>query len=290
MSQSSLGDRMNDLRRLVDGLERRILGESRWAKRRSDFRERELWGVVERPYYAYGMLRAADVARYFGKKKVTVCEFGVAQGAGLLNMIELAGHITRETGVEFRIVGFDTGEGLPTVDGYKDHPELWSPGDFPMVDRAALLDKLGGRAEMIFGDIKDTADGFREAIDPEAPVGFVSIDVDIYTGTVSSFRCLGGRPEQYLPAVSMYFDDIDSFFANEWVGGLAAINEFNDAHQWRKISRDRSIPGLRPIKATDWYPRMWVYHVLDHVDRQVPRKRDPLTINAYSEYIKSYTG
>lgn len=285
-----MNTRLDDLRRLLGSLERRVLGERRWAQRRSDFRERELWGVVDRPYYAYGMLRASDLARYFGKKKVTVCEFGVAQGAGLLNMISLAEQITRETGVEFRVVGFDTGEGLPTVDGYKDHPELWSPGDFPMVDRKALLDRLGGKAEMIFGDLKDTADGFRDAIDPDAPVGFVSIDVDIYTGTVSSFRCLTGRPEQYLPAVSMYFDDVDSFFANDWCGGLAAIHEFNEAHQWRKIGRDRSVPGIRPAKATDWYQRMYSYHVLDHVDRQVPRKRDPLTISAYMDYVKSYTG
>jgi hypothetical protein len=280
---------LDDLRRLLGSLERRVLGERRWAERRSDFRERELWGVVDRPCYAYGMLRAADLARYFGKKKVTVCEFGVAQGAGLLNMIELAEQITRETGVAFRIVGFDTGAGLPTVDGYKDHPELWSPGDFPMVDRDALLKRLDGRAEMIFGDLKDTADGFRETLDPEAPMGFVSIDVDIYTGTVSAFRCLTGRPEQYLPVVSMYFDDVDSIFANDWCGGLAAIHELNEAHQWRKIGRDRSVPGVRPAKATDWYQRMYTYHVLDHVDRQVPRKREPLTINAYVDYVKSYT-
>lgn len=290
MSEGPIANRLEDLRRVLTGLERRVLGEQRWAKRRSDFRERELWGVVERPYYAYGMLRAADLARYFGKKKVTVCEFGVAQGAGLINMIELGEQITRETGVEFRIVGFDTGEGLPTVDGYKDHPELWSVGDFPMVDRDALLSRLAGRAEMIFGDLKDTADDFRETIEPEAPIGFVSIDVDIYTGTVSAFRSLTGRPEQYLPAVSMYFDDVDSFFANEWCGGLAAINELNEAHELRKISRDRSIPGVRPAKATDWYQRMYVYHVLDHEDRQTPRKREPLTISAYQDYVKSYTG
>lgn len=281
---------MNELRRLVDSVERRIMGERRWARRRSDFRERELWGAVERPYYAYGMLRAADLARYFGKKKVTVCELGVAQGAGLLNMIELAEQITRETGVEFRVVGFDTGTGLPKIDGYKDHPELWSPGDFPMVDRDALLRRIDGRAEMIFGDLADTADGFRESIDPSAPVGFLSVDVDIYTATVSSFRCLTGRPEQYLPAVSMYFDDIDSFFSCEWTGGLAAIGEFNGVQQWRKLSRDRSIPGPRPAKAADWYQRMYVLHVLDHVDRQVPRKREPLTIHGYAQYIKSYTG
>lgn len=285
-----MSDKFQKMSRLFTSLERRVLGERRWAKRRPDFREREAWGVVDRPNYAYGMLRAADLARYFEKKRVTVCEFGVAQGAGLMNMIELGEQITAITGIEFRIVGFDTGEGLPTVDGYKDHPEMWSVGDFPMVDRGDLLRRLGGRAEMIFGDLKDTADGFRETLDPEAPLGFASIDVDIYTGTVSSFRCLTGRPEQYLPVVSMYFDDVDSIFANDWCGGLAAIHEFNAEHELRKIGPDRSIPGMRPHKAADWYPRMYTFHVLDHEDRQKPRERKPLTIDAYVDYVKKATG
>ncbi len=266
-----------------------MLGEARWAQRLEDFRDREMWGAVERPAYAYGMLRAADVARHFGHKATTVCEYGVAEGAGLLNMIELGEQITAATGIEFRIVGFDTGEGLPTVEGHKDHPEMWSVGDFPMVDRDALLARIGGRAEMIFGDLADTADGFRETLSSEAPLGFASIDVDIYSGTVSAFRCLTGRPEQYLPVVSMYFDDVNSIFANEWCGGLAAINEFNAEHELRKIGTDRSIPGLRPIKATDWYPLMYTYHVLDHAERQRPHRREALTIGDHAARIRKTT-
>ena len=107
---------------------------SRWrVKRSGTFREKELFGLINRENYAYGMLRAADTARFLGKKKATVCEFGVATGNGLVNMIDLAGPITAETGVEFRIVGLDTGEGLPTVDGFRDHPELWSIGALPDV-------------------------------------------------------------------------------------------------------------------------------------------------------------
>lgn len=274
---------------MLDGLERRVLGEHRWALRRPSFRERERWGAVDRPSYAYGMLRAADLARYFGKREVTACEFGVAQGAGLVNMVELAEQITRETGVGFRIVGFDTGTGLPTIRGHKDHPELWSAGDFPMIDRDALRARLNGRAELVFGDITDTAAGFLETLHPDAPLGFVAVDVDVYTGTVATFRTLEGRPEQYLPVVSMYFDDIDAIFANDWCGELAAINEFNATHELRKIGRDRSIPGERPLGAAAWYQRMYTYHVLDHHARQRARERKPLTLDAHQGYVKSYT-
>ena len=95
-----------------------------------------------RANYAYGLLRAADVAAYFGHKKVTVCEFGVASGVGLMNMIALADSFTREPGVEYRIVGFDTGKGLPQVKGYKDHAELWVAGDFEMEDRETIQQRI----------------------------------------------------------------------------------------------------------------------------------------------------
>ena len=63
---------------------------------------------------AYGMLRAADLAAHFGKKAVTVVEFGVASGARPWNMIRLKELIERDTGVTLRVVGFDTGAGLPS--------------------------------------------------------------------------------------------------------------------------------------------------------------------------------
>src|SRR6266404_6525062 len=102
----------------------RLFGEAYWVRRQGDFRTRERYGLISRPNYLYGMLRASDLAKYFGHKCVTVVEFGVASGAGLLNMVSLAPQISEESGIDFRIVGFDTGRGLPPVHGYKDHPEL----------------------------------------------------------------------------------------------------------------------------------------------------------------------
>ena len=48
---------------------------------------------MPRPNYAYGMLRAADLAGYLGLKRVTICEFGVATGNGLIAMVDLAGRL-----------------------------------------------------------------------------------------------------------------------------------------------------------------------------------------------------
>ncbi len=271
--------------RILGTLWRRILGDESWVRRNGDLRERERWGLVHRPNYAYGMLRAADMAAYFGHRKTTVCEFGVANGDGLVNMIELAARIERETGIEIRVVGFDTGEGLPEVKGYQDHPEIWNTGDFAMQGRDALERRIASRAELCFGDIKDTVGPFMETLSADAPLGFVSIDVDIYSGTVSALRCLTGAPELYNPAVSMYFDDVGFFFANRWCGELLAIEEFNQRNPLRKIDSDRSLPGRRAHETSPFYRNMYVCHVLDHDARNDVRDRSELSIGDHHGFM-----
>jgi len=266
---------------------RRLFGARSWTKLAGDLRERELSGLVTRPNYAYGMLRAADVARFFGKTQVTVCEFGVATGKGLTNMADLAEIIRAETGVRFRVVGFDTGTGLPPPTGYKDHPELWSGGDFQMGDPEKLRAHLKGRAELILGDIHDTISAFQDSLTPESPLGFVSIDVDIYSGTVAALRGLSGSPECYLPAMSFYLDDIGSYFSNDACGELCAVNEHNAAHPMRPLHVDRSLPGRRPDAVARWYGHMYVCHVLDHPTRQAPRERGAMTLEDHWKFMAS---
>jgi len=264
---------------------RRLFGARSWTNLAGDFRERELSGLVNRANYAYGMLRAADVARFFGKAQVTVCEFGVATGRGLTNMADLAEVIQAETGIRFRVVGFDTGAGLPPPNGYKDHPELWSGGDFPMGDPEKLRAQLKGRAELILGNIHDTIAAFTDSLTSDSPLGFVSIDVDIYSGTVAALRGLGGPAERYLPAISFYLDDIGSYFSNEACGELGAVNEHNLANPLRPVHIDRSLPGRRPDAVAWWYRSMYVCHVLDHPMRMAPRARGALTLQDHLKFM-----
>lgn len=242
-----------------------------WVRRFGSFREQERLGLVRRGTYAYGLLRAADIARYFGHRETTVCEFGVFTGAGLLNMIELAGKLTAETGVRFRIVGFDTGAGLPAPTGFKDHPEVWSAGDYPMGSIESLAAAIKGRAELVLGDIGNTIDKFLANLDPAAPLGFISVDVDIYSSAKNALRCLRGEPRLYTPAVGVYLDDVGHYFANRWCGELAAIEEFNAENALRKIDRDRT----RRHRKHGWFEGMHVCHVLDHPARNAPDPARP---------------
>ena len=239
------------------------------------FRAKEQLGLIHpRPSYAYGLLRAADICRLLGKRRTTVVEFGVAAGSGLFAMVDIADQVTRATGIEFRIVGFDSGQGLPRFEGCKDHPELWVPGDFAMPDRVHMEERLRGKAELVFGDIAETVTPFMKTMTPDAPLGFVSVDVDLYSSTVSCLRILTGRSDLYNPAIAVYLDDFTTYFGNRWCGELAAINEFSDANATRKIDRDYTLPGHRPHKHLHWYNRMFVAHVLDHDLRTRVRTRE----------------
>ena len=119
------------------------------------FRMKVAFDLVARQQYAFSILHAAERAKEFGKKGVTIVEFGVASGAGLLNMCKIAENASKSTGVEFRVFGFDTGTGLPPPHNYRDYPEAYREGDFPMdVDR--LRAALPSFATLVIGDIEDT--------------------------------------------------------------------------------------------------------------------------------------
>ncbi len=251
-------------------------------------RMREQFNLLPRPNYAYGMLRAADLARYLGRNRVTVCEFGVATGNGLLAMIDLARQLERETSVSFRIVGFDTGTGLPQIGGYEDHPELWSAGDFSMVNKEELTKRIDGRAELLLGDIKETVMGFIDSLSEDSPLGFIAVDVDIYSATCSALRCLQGPAELYLPAISMYFDDVAFFFANRWCGELRAIEEFNRECELRKIDHDRGLIRRTVEAPAQWHARMYVAHILDHEFRSGPAGRQPTGLEDHLNFMRQF--
>src|SRR5690606_30770495 len=76
------------------------------------FRAKVAFDLILRQQHAYAILACADLAREMDIHEVSLVEFGVAAGAGMLNICELAKRVTRETGVRFRIFGFDTGKGM----------------------------------------------------------------------------------------------------------------------------------------------------------------------------------
>lgn len=199
------------------------------------YRAKVDFDLVVRQQYAFPILYAADQARKYGYETVTVIEFGVAGGAGLLNLCRIAERTLKATGIKFRVVGFDTGKGMPPPVDYRDLPESFQEGDFPM-DEQRLKQALPAFAELILGDIAETIPPFLRSLRSDAPIGFVAVDVDYYSSAKKALSVLGGSAGVYLPIVLVYLDDIGVDGSNPWTGELLAVNEFNRRHKLRKIA------------------------------------------------------
>lgn len=223
-------------------------------------------GSIERPYYGHGVLHAAQLAKRLGHSAVSVLEFGVAGGNGLLNLEMHAAKVTKETGVRVAIYGFDTGAGMPPPLDYRDMPYLWQAGYFRMD-----LEKLGRRlrqAKLMIGNVADTVDSFCEAEQPP-PIGFISFDLDYYSSTLAALRIFTARHEYLLPRVACYLDDtvgdIDYAY-NEFTGELLAISEFNAMHPTIKIASVRGLRFFGQRLPAVWHEQIFVAHLFEHPD------------------------
>ena len=105
----------------------------------------------ERPNYLWGTLCAASLARALGIPRISVIEFGVAGGNGLVALERAAEEAERLSGVGIDVYGFDTGRGLPKPKDYRDLPQLWGEGNYRMdVER---LQKRLSRARLLLGPV-----------------------------------------------------------------------------------------------------------------------------------------
>jgi hypothetical protein len=245
------------------------------------FRAKVEFDLVVRMHHAWGLLYAADQARQCGVRELTAIEFGVANGAGLLNMCEIAARVTRETGVGFQIVGFDAGTGLPPPSDYRDHPEFYHHGDYPMASREQLLARLPPNTRVIFGEVATSAPGFLAG--QFAPVGFVSFDLDYYSSTRDALRLLDGPPERYLPWTVCYFDDVHFLQHNEYQGALLALKEFNESRPDRKIAPVNWLDHYRLFHWSAWVRRMYFLHLFEH-----PHRARELTVKGSSVLSNPY--
>lgn len=243
------------------------------------YRTKVDFDLMVRQQYAFPLLFAADEAKRSGVTRITVLEFGVAAGAGLMNLCDLAARTTAATGVAIDVVGFDTGQGMPPAIDYRDMPEYFQEGDFPM-DFEALRRALPAHGRLVIGPVRDTIPGFLDGVSPAAPIGFVAVDVDYYSSAVETLAILTGRADAYLPIVPVYLDDVAMDGANPWNGELLAVAEFNAAQPLRKVAPFTLLRSKRIFKNAQWIDRMYAAHVHDH-----PRRTPATAKRAEKAYI-----
>ena len=196
---------------------------------------RDMYKTMPYSYYAYGLLLAAQEGKKKCYERISVIEFGVASGRGLIHMELYAREISRLYGIDIDVYGFDSGKGLfPPMD-YRNCPHLWIEGDYKM-DYDALQDRLH-KAKLVIGDICETTKTFLGDYNP-APIAFISVDVDPYTPTVAILDMLLEDDKYFTPVVTMYFDD--NFDSIEFQGETLAIKEFNQKNESMKISPEHT--------------------------------------------------
>jgi hypothetical protein len=221
-------------------------------------RSGELW--LGRKHYALSLAHGVLQAQYCGYKQLIAIEFGVFHGAGLLDLCKAAEYFSENSGIEIKVYGFDTGTGLPPqLNGHIDHPEIWQQGNFAMYDPNDLKEKLPPFAELILGNISETLPVFIDTFkNSNSNLGFVSLDVDLYSSSVPCLKIFETSAERLLPAVPMYVDDVNWLITyNKWCGEALAIEEFNKRNEFRKIDEKQN------FKIENFH----VCHVLDHPAR-----------------------
>lgn len=246
------------------------------------WRQKVAFDLILRQHNAYGLLKAADDCRQHGITRMAACEFGGGKGSGLINMAIIAEKVSRLTGVEIRVFGFDSGVGLPTrpID-YRDHPEHYTQGDHAM-DVAAVKAKLPPNAELVLGEISQTVDGFLQRMEEQGwTMGYAVIDVDYYSSTVDVLKIFAGPANLYLPLLLLYFDDIGDISHHPYAGELLAITEFNEQMRVRKIVEDPFFENRRIFRRANWIKRMRILHVLDHVQRSTEKSNHVKLNNPY---------
>lgn len=195
-----------------------------------------------------------------------------------MNMSQIASELTKSTGVQFKIYGFDTGKGMPLPESYKDHPEYYLEGDFPM-NFEALQKNLPKNVELIIGDVRQTLQFFQAKIPPNEPIGFISFDLDYYSSTVSAFEILKYKSELYLPLTYLYFDDIELPNHNHACGELLAIKEFNTNNELRKIEHHRFLENTRIFRRANWIKHIYFFMCL------TTQREITLTVKFKKEYL-----
>jgi len=217
-----------------------------------------------RNHYAYCIFHSAKLAHSLNLPKMSVIEFGCAQGQGLIAIEEITKKVKKIFNINIEIYGFDTGEGLPQAADYRDLEYHWKKGFYKMDKK--VLEKKISISKIILGDVKITIPNFINKYKP-APIGCIFHDLDYYSSTKNSFHIFNEDELNFLARVYNYFDDIigtEIELYNDWTGERLAIEEFNKENNDKKFSSAYHLI-TSPIQYT-WYHQIQILHFFKHRD------------------------
>ena len=216
----------------------------------------------DRPHYEYIVETAAQQASNLGYNEISVIEFGVAGGSGLLHLEKIANYIQQDYDLEIEVYGFDTGVGLPNSQNVYDLPYFWRQGHYSM-DVESLESRLNS-ANLILGLLNETVEDFISTYNP-SPIAGIIIDLDYYSSTVDALKILDCNDDLILPRVPIYFDDVVSgrppALMIQQHGELKAIKEYNESDMCGTIGKLQFRTGENRVPRPN---RQYCYHRFNH--------------------------
>jgi hypothetical protein len=253
------------------------------------YRKKIEYDLVPRQAYAFGLDQAFDIAKSEKIKKIFLIEFGVGSGAGLFNMAHIAEKLSKIFDIDYEVIGFDTGEGLPHPEDWRDHPEKFKEGDFsPLVE----ITNLPKKTTIYYGDILTELPKFESDLKKQGGViGFIALDVDYYSSTKKCFEIYSLPWKYFLSITPLCFDDIIDIDHSDYCGPLLAIKEFNEHPRFeRKMAPMNRLRLSRIFKNPVWIEHMYYLHVFDHVFRQGYRGKEKGNVLLSNPYLCSSKG
>jgi len=215
---------------------------------------------LRRPHFVWGALQGVNLAKVLGLSKVSLIEFGVAGGNGLVALETIAQTLEEIFRVSVDVHGFDAVGGMPKAKDHRDLPNLWREGFYPM-NREKLEQRLK-KTKLHLGPVEDTVLTFVDS--KPAPVAFIAFDLCFYSATIKAFQIFEADQSVLLPRVHCFFRNILGRTFGDYNGERLAISDFNAAHEMRKISK---IYGLKYYLGSNigrWVDQYYMAHVFDH--------------------------
>ena len=207
--------------------------DSDYFKRRAvftqEFKDLDLWRVADNwPLFAGAVNISRFLAIYELFKSVAhlpghMCELGCWHGANLLFLGKLVKLFKPFNFVS--IYGFDSFEGLQTVDSAKDKNVVKGSytGDLHLLEQALALHDLQDVITLVKGDILETLPSFLEK-QKEIRFSFIYFDLDLFAPTKSALELLYPR---LLSGGILAFDEYN---IDAWPGETSAIHEVLGEH------------------------------------------------------------
>jgi len=177
--------------------------------------------------------RQNNFAKNFSPRNVYF-EFGTGTGKSMrayARAVRSYREASNAPAEDFRIVAFDTFEGLPATDDPRDVHVEWEAGKFARTEQqiGAILEEEGfdlRQVRFVKGLFEQSlTEGLRdELMKAGLRPAIVNVDVDYYTSTQ---QALDWMQPLLQSGAAFYFDDIWSFHGHPDKGQIRAIREFN---------------------------------------------------------------